>query len=163
MKYKLKKISNLSGNKASIYSVYINESDKTLYEIFLTENYSSHLSEISFINKRLEIIGKKAGAKDGFFKRFEGKYGDCVCALYDEPKHKLRLYCIKYGHQIIIVGGGGKKNVRALQDDPKLTKENYLLRALSKLIYKKMKNEIYFSSDGLEFEGNLELVDDNDL
>ena len=129
MKYKLKKIRHLSGNKATIYSVSIDDNDKTLYELFLAENYSSHLSEIIFINKRLEVIGKKTGARDGFFKLYEGSYGDCVCAL----------------------------------DDKKLTQENYLLRDLSKLIDEKLNNEIYFSLDGLEFEGNLELEDDNNL
>jgi hypothetical protein len=39
----------------------------------------------------------------------EGKYGDGVSALFDKPKYKLRLYCIRYGTQIIIVGWGGEK------------------------------------------------------
>lgn len=163
MKYKLKKIPHLSGEKATIYSVCIDENEKTLYEIFLAENFYSHLSEITFINKRLQVIGKKTGARDGFFKLYEGHYGDCVCALYDEPKYRLRLYCIKYGQQIIIVGGGGEKKVRSLQEDPKLTQENYLLRDLSKLIDKRLNDKIHFSLDGLEFEGNLDLEDDNNL
>lgn len=163
MKYTLKKLPHLSGEKATIYSVYIDGNDKTLYEIFIEENFASFLSEMRSINKKLQTIGKKTGARDGFFKLFEGNYGDCVCALYDEPKCKLRLYCIKYGMQIIIVGGGGVKNVRALQDDPKLNQENYVLRALSKLINDKLNNEIKFSKNGLEFEGNLELDDDQNL
>lgn len=163
MKYKLKKIPHLSGNKATIYSVVIDDNDKSLYELFLAENFSSHISEIIYINKRLETIGKKTGAREGFFKMFEGKYGDCVCALYDEPDHNLRLYCIRYGTQLVIVGGGGEKNVRALQNDTKLKQENYLLRDLSKLIAKKLNDGISFSIDGLEFEGNLELDDENNL
>jgi hypothetical protein len=160
MKYKLKKIPHLSGNKATIYSVAIDDNDKSLYELFLAENFSSHISEIIYINKRLETIGKKTGAREGFF---EGKYGDCVCALYDKPEYNLRLYCIRYDTQIVIIGGGGEKNVRALQDDPKLKQENYLLRDLSKLIAKKLNDGISFSIDGLEFEGNLELDDENNL
>lgn len=163
MKYKLKKIPQLCGNRATIYSVVIDDNDKSLYEIFLAENFTLHISEITFINKRLQTIGKTTGAREGFFRMFEGKYGDCVCALYDEPKSNLRLYCIKYGTQIVIVGGGGVKNVRALQDDPKLKQENYILRDLSKLIGQKLNDEISFSIDGLEFEGNLELTDENNL
>lgn len=163
MKYKLKKLPHLSGNKATIYSVVIDDNDKSLYELFLAENFTSHISEIAFINKRLQTIGKKTGAREGFFKMFEGKYGDCVCALYDEPKYNLRLYCIRYDTQIVIVGGGGEKNVRALQDDPKLKQENYTLRDLSKLIAQKLNDEISFSIDGLEFEGNLELDDEINL
>ena len=163
MKYKLKKIPHLSGNKATIYSVIIDDNDKSLYELFLAENFSLFISEISYINKRLQTIGKITGAREGYFRMYEGKYGDGVCALYDEPKSNLRLYCIKYGTQIIIVGGGGVKNVKALQDDPKLKQENYILRDLSKLISENLNDEISFSIDGLEFEGNLELTDENNL
>ncbi len=161
MKYKLKKIPQLSGNKATIYSVIINNNDKSLYELFLFENFTLYKSEIININKRIETIGRKTGARESFFKMFEGNYGDCVCALYDEPKYKLRLYCIRYNTQIVIVGGGGIKNVRALQDDPKLKQENYILRDLLKLLDEKLNDEIFISLDGLEFDGNLELDDEN--
>lgn len=160
MKYKLKKIPHLSGEKATIYSVELDNSEKSLYELFLIENISSHLTEILFLNKRLQTIGRKTGAREGFFKLYEGNYGDYVCALFDEPKYELRLYCIRYGTQIVIIGGGGEKKVRALQDDPKLKRENFILRDLSKLIANKMNSEISFSSDGLEFEGNLILDDE---
>lgn len=117
MKFKLNKILHLSGNKASIYSVTIDDSDKSLFSL-----------------------------------------GDGIVALYDEPQKNLRLYCIKYGNQIIILGGGGFKgeNIKALQDDTKLKHENYLLRKISKHITKKMNDEIFFSADGSDFYGNLE-------
>ncbi len=63
MNCKLKKIIELSGNKASIYSVIIENEQKTLFEIFLEENIISFKSEIENILKRLEIIGKKTGAR----------------------------------------------------------------------------------------------------
>jgi hypothetical protein len=162
MKCKLKKITHLSGNKASIYSVVMDGDTKTLYEIFLSENYNSFLSEITHINKRLQIIGTKTGAIDDFFKLYEGKYGDGVCALYDLPKFKLRLYCIKYGTQIIILGGGGAKSkkTKALQDDPKLKSENYFLRWLSEQITVRLQSDIHISDDGLDLLGDLEFEDE---
>ena len=63
MNCKLKKIIELSGNKASIYSVIIENEQKTLFEIFLEENIISFKSEIENILKRLEIIGKKTGTR----------------------------------------------------------------------------------------------------
>lgn len=63
MNCKLKKIIELSGNKASIYSVIIENEQKTLFEIFLEENIISFKSEIENILKRLEIIGKKNWGK----------------------------------------------------------------------------------------------------
>ncbi len=159
MKCKLKKLTHLSGNKASIYSVIIDDEDKTLFEEFLAENFTSYLSEIKDISIRLKTIGTKTGARDNFFKLYEGKSGDGVCALYDLPNKNLRLYCIRYGMQIIVIGGGGSKNVRALQDDPKLKQENYFLRWLSQQITKRLNDDLFFSEDGLDFIGNLEFED----
>ncbi|MDP3445721.1 MAG: hypothetical protein Q8T08_22910, partial [Ignavibacteria bacterium] len=46
--------------KQSFYLLCCNDVEtKTLYEIFLVESYNSHLSEIIFINKRLQVIGTK--------------------------------------------------------------------------------------------------------
>lgn len=86
--------------------------------------------------------------------------GDGVVALYDNPDKKLRLYAIRYGNDILILGSGGPKNVKALQDDEKLKKENYLLRAVSARIAEKIKDrEIKFSANNLELEGELEFED----
>lgn len=161
MKYRLIKISSLSGNKASVYSVIIDNEDITLYERFLAENKTSFLSEIKDINKRLEIIGKQTGAREHYFKPNEGDLGDGVAALYDLPSKNLRLYCIRYGTQLIILGGGGKKKVQKLQQDAKLKLENFLLRDISKLITEKLNDDLFFINDGLDFDGNLEFEDDS--
>jgi hypothetical protein len=62
------------------------------------------------------------------------------------------------GNTVIILGGGGPKyeDIQALQDDPKLKHENYLLRDISKQITEKMKNgDIRFSDDELELWGDI--------
>lgn len=59
--------------------------------------------------QRLKIIGTKTGAREQFFKLHEGNPGDGVCALFDLPDKNLRLYCIRYNTQIIILGGGWNK------------------------------------------------------
>jgi len=77
--------------------------------------------------------------------------------LYDTPEKKLRLYCLRYGALIIIVGGGGPKNVRKLQQNEKLKSENFLLRELSAQITERIKEkEMEFSKNKMEFTGNLE-------
>jgi hypothetical protein len=74
----------------------------------------------------------------------------------DSPDKKLRLYCIRYGSTCVILGGGGMKNVRALQDDEKLKTENYLLRYISKKITEALKDrELWWSDDGKRLEGNM--------
>lgn len=163
MNYKLIKIDNLSGERASVYSVCLGDEGETLYERFLKENYNLYKSETININNRLMIIGSDAGARDIYFKPNEGNLGDGVEALYDYPEGNLRLYCIRYGTTIIILGGGGPKKVRALQEDTKLKKENYLLRKISGQITERIKDQrINFSEDYMAFEGELIFNEDSD-
>ena len=157
MKYKLVEIAELSGNKATIYTVIDCNDNKTLFDYFLEENGDLHLSEIKDIIARLKVIGEKTGAREQFFKLNEGSPGDGVCALYDLPNYKLRLYCIRYGTQIIILGGGGPKKVQKLQQDEKLTKESYFLRELSIKITERLRDkDINYNYSGDKFEGDLE-------
>lgn len=159
MKYKIVQLSQFNGNKAGIYSVYLSDEQKTLFECFLRENIITFKSEIIDINKRINAINKKTGARDIFFKLDEGIPSDGVCALYDDPAHNLRLYCIRFGNSLVILGGGGykPKTIRKLQDDPKLKAENYFLREISALITERIKSgEILFSEDGTGLYGNLE-------
>lgn len=157
MNYRLIKIDNLSGNKASLYSIIGEHENKNLFQQFIDENFNSHKSEILNIVSRLKSIGNKTGAREHYFKTKEGAYGDSIWALYDVPNSNLRLYIIHFGVQLIILGGGGPKNVRALQEDPKLKHENYLLRSLSKVIDQRIADkEIKYIENGLDFSGNLE-------
>ena len=158
-------LEDFTGSATTIYSVIINDEDETLFDKFVKENISSFKSEIFFIFDRLETIGHGTGAREGFFKFYEGDLGDGVVALYDEPDFNLRLYCIRYGSQIVVLGGGGykSKNIKALQDNEKLKSENYLLRKISFEITSRIKDRrIIYSPGGYNFEGELEFKDDQD-
>lgn len=163
---KLVKLVSLSGRCCSIYSVTKLDSEQdTLLDRFIDENVNSFKSETKELVSRLHTIGHKTGARLQFFKEHEGKPGDGVCALYDFEVRNLRLYCIRYGTQLVIVGGGGykPKNIRALQEDEKLKKENYFLRELSAKLTERIKNkEIWFSDDDLDLIGNLTFNKDED-
>lgn len=158
MEYKLVKLTQLSGDEASVYSLYVEDEQQTLYERFISENVNSFKSEIIDINERLKIIGNDNGARESYFKIHEGVPGDGVCALYDSPNKKLRLYCIRYGTLLVIIGGGGEKpkNIKALQEDPKLTEENDLMKRISQDITQRLKDrDIKIINDGLDLEGDL--------
>ena len=160
MKCKLVKILDLCGKAASIYSVILDGEIQTLFEKFLQENKTSYISELNNILIRLQTIGHKTGAREVFFKIHEGSLGDGVSALYDEPGKMLRLYCIRYGTQIVILGGGGPKTVKKLQEDNKLLKENQFLRRLSVQITSHLREStIKFGNDYLDFTGNLTIQD----
>jgi len=162
-KYKLVKLSNFSGKAASVYSVYVEDLKKTLFDVFLEENKNSFKSELKDIVTRIRVIGHKTGARVQFFKLNEGKPGDGVCALYDDADKKLRLYCIRYGVELIILGGGGEKSkhIKEFQEDEKLKEENYLLREISQKITDRIKeSEITYSEDYKDFNGNLKFNND---
>jgi hypothetical protein len=102
-------------------------------------------------------MGSKTGAREHYFKHQEGNPSDGVCALFDTPEKKLRLYCIRYGTLIIIIGGGGPKNVKKLQENDKLKSENLLLRKLSAQITTRIAGkEIQYTKNQMDFTGDLE-------
>lgn len=163
MRYKIVKIPQLSGKKATIYSVIRHGEQESFLEKFVKENKDLFLSETKDILKRLWTIGHLTGARIGFFKHDEGVPGDGVCALFDEEQSNLRLYCIRYGTQIIILGNGGPKpkNIRALQLDDKLRETNYFLRWLSGEITTRIKNrEIIYIGEYQDFTGDFEFEND---
>jgi hypothetical protein len=159
MKCKLVKLDQLSGNEASIYSVAIEGEGGTLIDKFINENISSFKDETKNIVQRLNTIGHKTGARIQYFKVNEGNPADGVCALYDNPESHLRLYCIRFGAMLLVLGGGGPKpkNIRALQENDKLQQENYFLRWLSTQITERIKEqEIRYTNQYYDFEGDLE-------
>jgi hypothetical protein len=158
MQFEIVKLDSLSGDSAGIYTILLEGETFTLFEKFLNENVALFKSEISDILQRLNTIANKTGARESFFKTKEGRPGDGVCALYDIPGSKLRLYCIRFGQELIILGGGGPKpkSIRALQEDNKLKDENFQLREIAKRIMLAQKEkELWFSKNFLDFEGNL--------
>ena len=157
MNLELVKLDNFSGKEASVYTLLDTEEGETLFDKFILENKSSFKSEINNILMRLNTIGYKTGAREQYFKLKEGKLGDLVCVLKDDPDKKLRLYCIRFGKSLLILGGGGPKTTRTLQEDRKLNEENSILVDISKQIYERLKNkEIFYTNDGMDFEGELE-------
>ena len=165
MNYEIVELSDFSGSQATIYSVIVGDDCLTLFDYFLEENISDYREELKTILNRIEVIGKTTGAREAYFKHKEGKPGDGVCALYDEPDSKLRLYCIRYGKIAIILGGGGPKppNVQTWQDDDKLTLEAEEMIKVSKAIIQRLhSNDIKWSKDGFHLEGELKFSENDD-
>lgn len=161
MKYEIVKLEELSGNGATIYSILTEGSDQTLLEKFIEDHQSTYKTEVDEILSKLLNIGTKYGAREQWFKLKEGKPGDHVVALYDNPDKKLRVYGIRQGSCLLIMGDGGPKpkNITALQEDDKLTETNEFMRQVSNDIYEKMRDkEIRFSEDGYELEGDLTIT-----
>lgn len=155
MNFTLIKRKQISGNKASVYSVRLDDGTN-LFDQFLSEHHNDYGKDVKDILQRIRTMASKTGAQEHFFKTREGNPGDGVCALYDTPYKHLRLYCIRMGNAVIILGGGGPKSTQTLQEDPKLKKENYLLRDISQYITENMNTRIVqFSDDELELIGEI--------
>lgn len=154
MKYEIVELTAFSGEKATIYSVKIDDAD-ALFEKFIDENRNEFSAEVDSLLQNIYQIGKHTGAREKYFKIHEGKPGDGVCALFDWPEKKLRLYCIRYSSVAIIIGGGGykSKNIRTWQEDEKLKTEAELLIIIAKDINRRIKeHEIIFSENKLYSE-----------
>ena len=165
MNYEIVELEEFSGSQATIYSVIMEEDEVTLFDHFVNENITDYKQETKLIATRLQIIGQKTGAREIFFKLDEGKPGDGVCALYDDPDSKLRLYCIRYGKIAIIVGGGGPKlpEVKTWQDDKKLTLEAETMIQVSKDITQRLNSgDLKWSNDGSQLLGNLTITDNEE-
>jgi hypothetical protein len=161
VEFEIVRLNNLSGTETTIYSIRLLNNNFTIFENFILENRGEFKSEIKNIINRLDVIGKKTGAREYYFKLNEGNPGDGVAALFDRPKNKLRLYCIRYGMNLIILGGGGPKpkNIVSFQDNEKLKNENYIIREVSKKIKERtVEKDINFINEGKDLNGNLLFV-----
>jgi hypothetical protein len=162
--YEIVEIQELSGNQATIYSVYIDDDSNTLFDQFAAQYQNEFRYETKDILIRLKTIGNKTGAREIYFKHAEGAPGDGVCALYDRPNSVLRMYCIRYGNNIIILGSGGPKSkeIKSWQEDETLSLEASRMIQISKIITNKIiAKEIYFSPDNMRLMGELNFNEDD--
>lgn len=160
MKSKLVYLTNLSGAKASIYSILTETRKGTFLDHFIEEHRKDFMQDMISILGRLRSMGNTVGAIDPFFKLDEGlEWNDLVCAVYDIPDKHLRLYCIRLNESIVIAGNGGPKNVRAWQHDPRLKRAVYEMMHYSKIIRTRLnEGTLRIAANGLKLEGNLLLT-----
>ena len=154
--FEIVKLNELSGDYCTIYSIRYNDEDDSLFEQFLKVYNDVFKNEVLDIYTRLKAIGKCVGLRHGFYKENEGKPGDGVCALYDKPNAHLRVYFIRYGSDLIVLGDGGEKpkHIRTWQEDPVLSDANLLMQWVSKKIREATDNkDIIITDKG--FEGDL--------
>lgn len=157
MEFELVKLAGFSNDEVSVYTLLNCDTGISLFQSFIQENQHQFPDEVKDIAKRI-LSFKEVGAREQFFKHKEGNPGDGVCALYDGEDSNLRLYCIRYGTVLVILGSGGHKpkTTRRLQETKKLEDENQIMRNLSSEIEKRRRNgDLSFSKDFLEIEGDM--------
>lgn len=165
MQYELVELTDLSGRKTVFYSIKLKGEDITLFEKFVLDNIIDFRKEVEDILIRLGLMANQTGARKHFFKLHEGKEGDPVCALYDDPDKKLRLYCIRYHDRTIILGDGGHKpkGTRAWQEKEDLSEAANQMILLAADLDKKIRHgDIYWANQDARLEGNTNNLDDED-
>jgi hypothetical protein len=165
VKITLVELEGLTGDRLKVYSVIEGDEELTLFDKFLVENNGAFPGEVEDIVSRIEIISSKTGLRDDFIKPDEGNLGDGIQAFYDKPDSNLRLYFIRFGNVAIVLGGGGHKpkNIRRLQDDPKLKDENYFLRKVSAVLAEAVQDGTLLVTDqGLESDTDFTYQTDDD-
>lgn len=162
MGFRVVEIKELSGPACKIYSIaYDGDGGDTLLDEFLDRMDEEYPDEVDELWAKLEFMGREGGARIHFFRENEGIPGDGVVALLKESGFKLRLYAIRYGSFLLILGSGGYKGVdtAAWQDDEVLKQHATEMIAISAKITERIKEkEITFSPDGT-LQGDLYFED----
>lgn len=96
------------------------------------------------------------GAEERFF-RPAGKFKDNVWEL---PRHYIvksnyRLYCLRYGTSVVILGNGGLKETRTYQEEPELHEFVMMLQAIDEKI-KQLVNKGELMIANKQITGKLE-------
>jgi len=166
MKYELVEIEDLSDGRCHIYSVLPEGEEETLLEAFFFRYKDDFEIDVEDLLDRLHYIGHARGADERFFKLWEGRPGDGVCALFDIPEAHLRLYCIRFGSGILVVGSGGEKpkTVRTWEEDEFLTLAVRQMMRISEAMTDAIRNRelIIDNHNGLTGQFMLETKDGND-
>lgn len=144
------------GKRTNIYTIHVENDELSEYKKFVIENYEKVPNAVRNLDTQLKYISSKSGIIDEQFKRESPpKYN---VFRIEETEDYLRLYCIKYSHVAIVIGGGGLKDSakRKLKDNPELKRVVDFLMSIEDAIFEAIKSkEIKLTDNG--FEGNINL------
>jgi hypothetical protein len=160
MGFRIVEIEELSGPECKIYSIaYDGDGEYTLFDEFLDRMEKDFPDDVAEIWSKLEFMGREGGARIQFFRENEGVPGDGVVALLKEQDFPIRLYAIRYGSILLVLGSGGYKNVAAWQEDDILSLHATEMMRISALIMERIKEkDITICPDG-SMKGDLYFED----
>ena len=98
---------NITG--CNIYAIVLKDSTISLFQNFIESHKPTYTEELREISTTISGYVRYGAREHFFIKKNEGKFGDGICAIFDEKETRLRLYCIRYSDNILILGGGGVK------------------------------------------------------
>ena len=147
MEFDIQEITDLSGDKARVYSVIVDGDSNTLLEQFFNDN-QQYTKELKKIIEKINVMSHVTGCRESFFKKGEGAWGDGMVAL--NGTGCLRLYGIYFNNAIVLFGSGGYKppHIRSYQQDYELNLKAQQMRAIAAEINKKIADgDLKISND----------------
>ncbi|WP_160711078.1 hypothetical protein [Chitinophaga solisilvae] len=119
-------------------------------EHFIRQYTTHHRREVGAIAALLREMGGQVGTQEKFFRYA----GNGIYFLCDFPDHTLRLYCIRLGENLLLLGGGEKAVTTATGtgDSPEMIR----MKQVSQDIFGRMSaGNVYWSSDKSPLTGDL--------
>jgi len=163
MNYRIVKYVELSGRRATVYTLVRDGEAGSLFDMLLQDCDALYPAETENLLAKLRTMSQQTGLRKDQFRVDEGLPGDLVVAISDDVTATLRAYGIRYGNTILLLGAGGPKFVRAWQDDPKLKRAAEEMITISKAMKEKVQNrEITWTANEMEWTGDLTIETDDE-
>jgi hypothetical protein len=107
------------GRKAKIYSIRFDGEDKDEFQKFLENQEVRNHPDFQALRKKLKEIYDKRGLLEHYFRPEDDRCLNPEICRIDYGTGKLRLYCIRWDDNLLILSGGGVKpdDVRFWQED----------------------------------------------
>jgi len=111
------------GRKAKIYSILFDGESKNEFQKFLEDPDVRNHPDFRALGKKIKEMYNKRGLLEHYFRPEDGKRLYPEISRIDYGTGKLRIYCIRWDDNLLILGGGGVKpnDIRFWQDDPILS------------------------------------------
>ncbi|WP_342085354.1 hypothetical protein [Dyadobacter sp. OTU695] len=137
-------------SKVTVYSIRFEGKLASETDVFVKEYLEKgYVEEIQVIKRWLHNIEVR-GASEGYFRPENNVSAGPVTFS------KLRIYCIRCSHKVIILDGGGEKKGQKTQDGAETWKAMKLMMAIDKKLIEKIRDgAIYYSPDLTQLEGEL--------
>lgn len=150
-----------SGPQCGVYTVRLNGETEDEFTRFFNEHRVKSTKKLQRMLLRIKDFGRN-GARASYFKPNEGAPGDGVVAMWIED---LRLYCIWWGTDLVLLGNGDLKFTKTWNEDPNLSKHVKLMMKVSAMIFEReqdgeMYQRLNDAGNMTFFEGNLKFLNE---
>lgn len=113
------------GRKAKIYSIQFDGEEKHEFEKFIGNPEIRNHPDYEPLRKKIKELYNKRGLLPQYFRLEDEKSIHPEICRIDYGTGMLRLYCIRWNDNLLILGGGGikPKGARFWQESPELSSE----------------------------------------